>query len=256
MIPVRALALSLCLLLVPAAAAQAAKPKAPKTATFKATLTGSQVTTWSYHVPDNPDDACDAAQDGDGSQMIRYTTKPTRLMVFRGKRLFGGRTTITPILTAKTTVEREGDYKVSYPASSDCDGVAEGDGDGLEPLVRQDCGTRSGTSHLMVSTRARDADEDDFLVPLVPQKDVLFFNGDLDGMTLDYDDCPWWIGGPVDGPSDQQLFGGWERLKESRLFDRRRKAITVSGDETKTYTAEGFTGRTIMTWNLRLRRIG
>ena len=258
MIPVRAvLALSLSLAVLPAGAAQAAKPKvpkAPKAATFKATLKGSQVTTWSYHVADNPDDACDAAQNGDGSQMIRYATRPTKVMVFKGNRLFGGRTTITPILTANTTVEREGDYKASYPTGGDCPG--DFSGDDLAPLVPHDCGTRTGVSHLMLTTRPRDVDEDDLLVPLVPQKDVLFFDGDLDGITLDYEDCPWWIGGPADGPSDSQLFAGWERLKESRFFDRRRKVITLSGDETKTYKANGFTGKTIMTWNLRLQRIG
>ena len=43
--------------LAAASGAQAAKPKPPKTATFKATLSGSQVTTWEYHDPKNPDDA-------------------------------------------------------------------------------------------------------------------------------------------------------------------------------------------------------
>ena len=55
-----------------------AKPAAPfKQATFKATLSGSQVTTWEYHKADDPNNRCDAGSDGYGDQTIKFDAKRT-----------------------------------------------------------------------------------------------------------------------------------------------------------------------------------
>src|SRR4051812_49716402 len=53
-----------------------------KQATFKATLSGSQVTTWEYHNPDDPTNQCDAGSDGYGDQTIKFDAKRTFKLTF------------------------------------------------------------------------------------------------------------------------------------------------------------------------------
>jgi hypothetical protein len=237
------------LLLVPAtgAAAAAKTPKPSTAATFKVTARGTQVTTWSLRQPDDPNDPCDASQTGDGSQTIRFTARPQRISVIR----LGRDVTFAGLLKAATTVDREGDYEVGYPSEQDCgpSGIY-GDNGGLLPL--KDCGRRSGAAQLDLTYGTKD-DVDDLLVALIP-KGALMLRGSLDPV-MTYTECPWWIGGPSDGPSETDLLPSFRKVSQRALFDRRRKVIRASGDLTLPYRAPGFTGKTLITWNLRLQRV-
>ena len=129
---------------LPSPASAAPKiPGAPQAETFKVTIRGSQVSTWSLREVDNPDDPCDSAATGDGSQMVRFFSKPTKLLVLRD----GAEAIATGSIKAPLTVEREGETKTA-PTAADCPAVAIGDNDGLVPLVRDDCGTKKGTIDL------------------------------------------------------------------------------------------------------------
>jgi hypothetical protein len=239
---------SAALALLPAAAADAApkRPAPPKAAVFKATISGSQVTTWSLRQAEDPGDPCDVSQKGDGSQMVRFRSKAVRVTALR---LSGQDVVLSPTIPAATTVEREGDYAPGREMAPDCPAVAEGADDGLVPLTR-DCGRRTGTTTIRLSA-GRDVPDGE-LTPLTAN--VLWMAGDL-GTALSYADCPWWIGGPGEGPSETALLPDSESFTVARLFDRRRKVLRVSGDTTVPYRAPGFTGKTLMTWNLKLVRV-
>ena len=244
----RALALTALLALAPSADAVAAKPKPklPKTATFKATLTGSQVSTWSYRL--DPTGPCDASQNGGGSQMIRFKTPPTRVTVMKDDDLAA----ITPHLDAAVSVEREGDYTVGYPSDSECSGDAIGGGGGPAP---KDCGTRKGFGMFQLAIEDPDAPppSDDGLAPLL-HRDRLWLTGDLSGMT-DFAECPFFVGGPADAPNGAEILETFIKQKERDFFNRKRRTIKVNADYTKTYSAAGFAGKTLLTWNLRLVRV-
>jgi hypothetical protein len=246
----RALALTALLALAPSADALAAKPKAkpelPQTATFRATLSGSQVSTWSYRR--DPVDSCDASQTGDGSQMIRFKARPTRVTVMRDDDL----AMVSPHLDTAVEVDREGDYKVGYPPAGQCPGDFDGGGSGTAP---KDCGTRKGRGLVSLAIEDPDAagSADDDLAPLV-HRDRLWLTGDATGVS-DFAECPFFIGGPADSPTGVEILQTFVKQKERDLFNRRRRTIKVNADYTKTYTAPGFTGKTLLTWNLRLVRI-
>src|SRR3954452_18516429 len=63
------------------ATAQAKKPAPLKQATFKATLSGSQVTTWEYHHK-KTDEACDTSRDGNGDQTVKFDANRTFTITF------------------------------------------------------------------------------------------------------------------------------------------------------------------------------
>src|SRR5581483_6923230 len=124
-----------------------------KQATFKATLSGSQVTTWEYHKADDPNNRCDAGSDGYGDQTIKFDAKRTFKLNFtappKGQaNLFGtkGRPSVfsTPLfLPVDATAERNGDYKVHYEQMArDCPGESGGGGDYIP--TPHDCGVRTG----------------------------------------------------------------------------------------------------------------
>jgi hypothetical protein len=223
-----------------------------KTATFKATISGSQVSTWSYVDTDDPTDPCDGASHGDGSQSITYKTKTFRLQVLQGKAIFK-KPSFVPVVEGTATIEREGDYASDNAPidENECPVVAIGDGGGEDHSLR-DCGTRTAPITLHPTYDA-EAEEEDGLMPLVPRGSV-FLQGDL-GAWLGYLDCPWWIGGG-DGPSEESLLQSWEPYPGKRLFDKRRKSIVISGDREANFRQPGFTGKTLIAWNLRLRRVG
>ncbi len=247
----RALALTALLALAPSADALAAKakpkPKLPQSATFKVTLTGSQVSTWSYRL--DPQGACDASQAGDGSQMIRFKAKPTRVTVMRHDDL----AMVTPHLDTAFEVDREGDYKVGYPPADQCPGDFSG-GDDTTPAPK-DCGRRTGRGMFSLAIEDPDAPAptDDGLAPLV-LRDRLWLTADATGVS-DFAECPFFIGGPADAPTGIDIPRTFVKEKERQFFDRRRKTIKVNADQTFPYKAPGFTGKTLLTWNLRMVRV-
>src|SRR4051812_10522467 len=111
--------------------ADAKKPSGVKQATFKATLSGSQVTTWEYHNPDDPNDRCDAGSHGYGDQTIKFDSKRKFKITFttppkRQPNIFLSRgrpsvLTAPLFLSVDATAERNGAYKVDYDdAAKDC----------------------------------------------------------------------------------------------------------------------------------------
>ena len=244
----RALLLALgALVAAPAADAAAAKPipGAPQLETFKVTIRGSQVSTWSLREVDNPDDPCDSPASGDGSQMVRFFSRPTKITVLRD----GAEAIVGQSITAPLSVEREGEAR-SAGSSADCPSVAIGDAD-LAPLTQPDCGKRTGKVDLRLQFGEARA-EDDFLVPLV-SKNTVSLTGDFrEGLT--YDDCPWWMAGG-DAPSDDAISPAAEKFTIKNLFNKRRKVLKASTDLTRNYTGPGFTGKTLLTWNLKMVRV-
>jgi hypothetical protein len=225
-----------------------------KTATFKGTLSGTQVTTWSFSDPDDPSDPCDGASRADGSQTIAFKTKTLRVQVLKGKALFK-RASFVPILEGQATIDREGDY-TQLPSSYDEDacGKPVGDAGGeVEPPIK-DCGTRDASISLTPGYEREPIDDVDGLTPLIPNGSLIL-DGEL-GAWLGYLECPYWIGGGNDGPSEESLLQSWEVFPEKKLFDKRRKSIVVSGDRTVNHRNPGFTGKTLIAWNLRLKRVG
>ena len=219
-----------------------------KTAVFKATLSGSQTTTWHYEDTDDPDDPCDSASTGDGSQMIRFATEgPVRITAMKG-RMTNRRTMVVPFLEGRATIDREGDYAVANtPYDEDACGPAIADGDGTPPEDDfKDCGERPvgitmSLTHNMVE-------------PAIPApKQAMWLNGDLDPW-LGYVNCPWWIGGG-EGPDEYSLIESFEPFKDARLYDKRRKRITIAGHRVVNHTAANFRGQTRITWTLRLKRV-
>src|SRR3954469_13817808 len=61
-----------------------------KQVVFKATLSGSQVTTWAYHHKRDESDGCDVSTDAYGDQTIKFGSKRTFRIAFnrppKGKR--------------------------------------------------------------------------------------------------------------------------------------------------------------------------
>lgn len=221
-------------------------PGAPQMETFKVTIRGSQVSTWSLREADDPDDPCDTPTQGDGSQMVRFFSKPTKVQVLRD----GAGAIVAQEIKAPLTVEREGESR-SQPTTPDCPTVAIGDDDGLVPLVRDDCGTKRGT----ISMRLEFGDakpEDDFLVPLVAKNTVQVAGEFAD--EIRFDDCPWWLGSG-DQPSDRGVDTVARKFAIKNLWNPRRKTLKASADLTRNYSSAGFTGRTILTWNLRMVRV-
>lgn len=248
--PFRILLAAIAAALMLAAPAQAAKPKLPKTATFKATLSGNQVSTWSYRDADEPLDPCDGASAGDGSQSISFKTKTVRITAFKT----GGETMLGPIMLGRATIDREGDYAVAPSTYIEelCGPAVDGGGGPVDGLDK-DCGERVAPMTFDFSFDAVPDSDADGITPLAP-KGSLFLGGDI-GAWLGYIECPWWIGGG-DGPGDASLLQSWEPVNVKRLFDKRRKTIVISGDRRASYPTGGFTGDTLITWNLRLRRVG
>ena len=241
-------------LLIAAPASAAPKkhdPDALKIATFKATISGTQVSTWSYRDLDDQDDPCDGASSGDGSQTITFRTKQVKLQVVKGKGLFKT-AAFVPGVKGTAEIDREGDYAAHYtPHDEDlCGPAVEGGGGGPTP---KDCGKKTADIELQPIYDVLPLENPDGTLP-DPPRNSLFMVGEL-GTWDGYADCPYWIGGEM-GPSEQELEQAWEVYADKKLFQKRPKRIVISGDRTVNYANEGFTGQTLITWNLRLRRVG
>ena len=248
-----------------------------KQATFKATLSGSQVTTWEYHKADDPDNRCDAGSDGYGDQTIKFDAKRTFKLNFTAppkgqSNLFGtkGRPSVfsTPLLLpVDAMAERNGDYSVHYEqAANDCPGV--GSGGGVIDVPAKDCGVRNGGFQARLFFHDPSPDSG-LIVPIgrpLPEKNTLKLeanlyewfraNGASSAVTLDgaYDKCPLLL----DGSYVEQAGNIWTsgaHLSEKTLFNRKRRKIVVSGHTIQKLGSGASTGKTILAWNLRLTRV-
>src|SRR4051812_42903811 len=240
------------------AAAQAKGSGGFKQATFKATLSGSQVTTWEYHNPDDPTNQCDAGSDGYGDQTIKFDAKRTFKLTFTAPpktrpNMFStaGRPSVfsTPLfLPVDATAERNGDYSVHYgQIANNCPGV--GSGGGVTEPTAKDCGVRNGgfQTRLYFHDPSPDAD----LIPVqrrLPEKNTLKLEANLyewlqaDGSAsaaqLDdsYENCPLML----DHSYVERAGNVWTsgaHVSEKQLFDKGRKKLVVSG-----HTIQNFPG--------------
>jgi hypothetical protein len=259
--------------------AEAANPdySTIKTAKFKASLSGSQVTTWEYHSPPD-EDPCTAKIDAFGDQTIKFNSKGRRVfnVTFstppKGQPNFfstAGRpaVSIEPfILNLPATAERNGDETIEPGSTAACDGPNGGGVDPREDLPK-DCGVRTGRISPDLYFYDRTAD-DDLLVPLtedLPSKNMLKLegrnyewlhpSGEDGSSSLDsvYERCPIRLDARV--PDAGQIYTSPARINEKRLFNRKRRNIVISGHHIVNHNSRGTTGKTILAWNLRLTRI-
>jgi hypothetical protein len=263
---------AICALAVAALPAAADAKKPYKEATFKATLSGSQVSTYEEHRPNDKDDPCDASSDGYGDQTIKFDAGKTFKITFRtppkGKpNLYftAGRPFVFTdpfTLTMKATAERNADVTVH---ASDI-GPNCGDNGGADPGYvppAKDCGVRTGT--IDAKLYFHDAvPEDELFVPLPPgtkEKNHLSLEGTNDRwaggaseLRSTYTNCPW----PTTGNYADDIGRLWispGKIPESRLFDKKRKKLVISGDNIVKLSSGNVTGQTIIAWNLRMKRV-
>jgi hypothetical protein len=258
------LTLIVCLaaIAVPAAASAA---KAPKQATFKASIRGTQVTTWSYeHQATGP---CNGNAYGSGTVTMGYQSpdpgKITAYEIRKSSPLFSqthGRPMIVPNIDVAASATMEGEYAASGPPDpSQC----EDNGGGVEP-VPQDCGTVASGMDVNLS---------------YVNKDKLLVKGDAHGWNKAADasgsgtelrnvfsNCPFWIdGGYGHAPAEGDLESVDEPLTEKTLFDSSKRKLVVDGSDTNCYDQAGWTpcgseegefrGKIVTTWKLTLKRV-
>jgi hypothetical protein len=271
------LALVACALFGVSAVAEA-KPASggTKTAKFKATLSGTQVTTWEYHHVKDKDNPCDASSNGYGDQTISFDAKRKFDVQFtapprKQPDLFGsnGRPSVftTPlILNVDAKVERNGDYSVNYGEvdESRCPGVGGGDGGGPDP---KDCGIRDGRFNVSLFFHERIGD-DDLFVPIgkpQPERNNLKLQGSNyewiggalgSGATLDfvYLNCPLLMQGAYVEKAGN-IFTSGAKISERKLLRGKQRKIVVSGHHIQSRSEGEYTGKTIIAWNLRLTRV-
>ena len=247
-----------------------------KTATFKATLSGSQVSTWEYHLANDKDDPCDASADGYGDQTVKFDAKRTFRIEFRTPPkkqpdLYGtdGRPVVfaTPFrLPVDAKADRSGEITTHSEdiAKGEC-----GDNGGADPNYvppTPDCGVREGGFAASFYFHPQ-GDEGDLFVPLpgsTPYKNNLRLEGsDYNWENADgsdgspelrnvYERCPFY-GDYVEDAG--HIYISPAKIKEAKLFDKKRKKLVISGDHESNRTQDNTTSKTIIAWNLRLKRI-
>jgi hypothetical protein len=255
--------------------ASAKQPAGVKQATFKATLSGSQVTTWEYHAPLDEDDPCSASSDGYGDQTIKFDAKRKFNISFSAPPksqpdLFStnGRPAVLTaplLLPVEARAERNGDYTVNYhEVKADCEGAAGGGG---VTQVDKDCGVREGGFQAQLYFHRFSGDDPTDVPGVNPdtERDSLR----LQGLAYNYESADGSAGGYLDRAYKNcpllledtniekagVLFTAPGKVKEKRLFDRKRKHIVVSGHEIVKRGSGNSTGQTILAWNLRLTRV-
>jgi hypothetical protein len=256
------LILCLAALAVPAVAAAA---KAPKQASFDASIRGTQVTTWTYdHGAVGP---CDGNNHGSGSVTMGFQSpdpgKVTAYEILKNNPLYEtshGRPMIVPTIDVAASATMDGEYTSSGPAMPE---QCEDNGGGVVPQP-QDCGTVASAMTVDLS---------------YVNKNKLLLKGDAHGWTKAADhsgngqelrnvfmNCPYWNGGGYGHPpAEGDLESIDEPLKEKTLFDSSKKKIVVDGSATNCYDQSGWTscgyeegefrGKIVTTWKLILKRV-
>jgi hypothetical protein len=255
----------------------AANAKPYKEATFKATLSGSQVTTFEYHRPNDRDDPCDASADAYGDQTIKFDAKRKFQITFRtpprrqpNLYLTNGRPTVFSVpfsLPVDATAERNGDSTVhAGDIGPNC-----GDNGGADPGYvppAKDCGVRDGRFNVRFYFHDGSPDSD-LIVPIgrqLPDKNRLKMEGsqyewglpgsDDTSTTLSstYANCPWSLSDSYVEDAGN-IWISPAKIAEPKLFDRSRKKLVISGDNIVNLSQGNTTGKTILAWNLRMTRV-
>jgi hypothetical protein len=260
---------------LPAAAEAKKKPSdGVKQAVFKATLRGSQVTTWEYHHAKDKNDGCDVSVEAYGDQTIKFDGKRTFKITFsrppkRGPNLFltDGRpaVVITTPLRVKAKADRNADFTFGPVDHVQCPGDNGGADPGYKPPV-SDCGERVGSfaAKLYYHDNSEDAD---LFVPLpgTHEKNNLRLEGwdymwQKPGAAAHtelrntYENCEF-LGDIGTADDLGRIYLSPARLNEAALFNKKRKKFVVSGDHVAKIGGGESKGRVILAWNLRLTRV-
>jgi hypothetical protein len=254
-----------------------AKQKPIKQATFKATLSGSQVTTWEYHHAKDKNDPCDASSNGYGDQTIKFDAKRKFKIQFsqppkNNPNLFlteGHPAVLThPLyLSVDATADRNGELTTNA-GEIDHD-ACPGDNGGAAPDYMpppSDCGVRDGRFNTKIYFHDTSEDAELFVPFPGSENNRLRVEGtNYEWMTADgtgsegelrntYERCPFHL---EDSYIDQagRIYIGPGKLSEKALFNKNRKKFVVSGDHTFKRGSGETSGQTILAWNLRLTRV-
>jgi hypothetical protein len=172
----------------------------------------------------------------------------------------------TPIrLPVDATADRNADLTVhASDIARDC-----GDNGGADPGYvppEKDCGVRDGG--FAARLYFNDPQDDDLFVPIgkkTPEKDNLKLEGSdyewlkpggEDGsstLSSVYANCPWQLSSYVE--SAGEIWISPAKIAERKLFAAKRKKLVVSGDHIVDRAEQYTTGKTILAWNLRLKRV-
>jgi hypothetical protein len=251
------------------AAAKTPKPKPLKTAVFQGTVSGSQVTQWKYHRAYDDANPCVPEASGYGDQQITFTGKPFKVTFTMPPKsdpnLFGTR--------GRPAVSMEpGDYRVSAEASRDTDytygqpgaGCDAENGGGVDPDEQppKDCGERRGSFALRLAYYVHTPLED--AIPggakhlrnqiRLDTSDPSYFGSSHGGLLENaYTNCELsqqsWV------ERQGVIYRNPARLAEKQLFNKKRKRFLVSGDTRAPIEGDGYTGDTLLAWNLKLKRV-
>jgi hypothetical protein len=247
-----------------------------KQAVFKATLSGSQVTTWEYHY--KVDYGCGRDEDAFGDQQISFGDNATTFKITfnappKGQPdLFGtaGRPAVyvEPLKRrVKAKASRDADVKYGAIDSSQCPGDNGGgvpDSGKPEP----DCGVRYGSFRPTLYFHDQGEDPDNLIVPIPTphEKNHLSLDGwdyqwsrkgggtEATELRNTYETCPFiFTPGTLDDLG--QIYISDAKLSEKALFNRSRKKLVVSGHHIANRHDATSSGKTILAWNLRLTRV-
>jgi hypothetical protein len=247
-----------------------------KLAVYEATLSGSQVTTWHYEHNPSENEPCVAPQVGDGDQTIRFKVPGKLKLSFiqpnkKAPDLLGtdGRLAVSArkTIAADITAERNGDFKAGQPSAA-CEGP---NGGGVIPDEQRpkDCGTRTGKTSLKLFFNLGGLD-DDLYVPLPGDKKDL----DKDRLKLDafgesytgpngrsgsldgtFENCPFLLE-PGFAENQGLLYTSAAKVSENKIIKTKKgKSIVISGSTIANVGEGDYSGKTIIAWNLRMKRV-
>ena len=261
---------------LPVAAADAKKrpSNGVKQTVFKATLSGSQVTTWEYHHKKDKTDGCDIDVDAYGDQTIKFDAKRSFRITFtrppkKQPDLFltDGRpavTTTTP-LRLKATANRGSDWKFGQVDHTQCPGDNGGADPGYE-ASKSDCGRRVGSFTPKLYYRDN-SEEGSLFVPLpgTHEKNNLRLEGwdyiwrkpgaaPHSELRNTYENCEF-LGDVASTDDLGRIYLSPARLNEKQLFNTKRKKFVVSGHHIGKVGSGESSGQVILAWNLRLTRV-
>jgi hypothetical protein len=247
-----------------------------KQAVFKATLSGSQVSTYEFH--HKATGGCDVSADAFGDQTIKFGDNKTTFKVTftappkNQPDLFStnGRpaVVIEPLLKRlKATADRNSDVKLGEADTSQCNGDNGGADPGFKP-PEPDCGMRTGSflPRLYFHDGSEDPDSLIVPIPLFSEKNNLKLDGSdwqwsfpgspahSNELRDTYETCPWLFD---EDTLDQlgQIYISPAKVSEKKLFNKSRTHIVVSGHHIANRHDAESTGKTIIAWNLRLTRV-
>ena len=246
-----------CLALLPAGASAA---KAPKSASFKASLKGEQTITWSYNT--QPQAPCYGGENAGGSvRMLYETTKPQKVTAYEIKKdnpiwdTTHQRVMVAPGFQSFVTGTMEGDHKAGSPPQPDqCDDTSGG-------VEEQPSGCGTGTALLDISLGYVNKGR------LLVRGNASSWDPGFEELRNLFDNCPYWQGGPYGREqAEGDLTPADVKLPEAKLFDAKGPSkIVLHGSQDDCYEAESlsvcgleegpFRGRIITTWTLTLKRV-